>query len=351
MKKRLSFLLLVMLSVLMIAHPALGAEISQERLEKFQSLAAKEGLEVVYTGVVNKSIALRDAPSSSANKISTLSEGDRVAIAGFDTQWLHIITETRGTGYIMRQYCNDITAVDPENTLPYGAVIHHYTATVAEDTAVYVGMDETGEAYCSLTAGSRFSFWYMHNGWAYTPYWRELGYVPMDKLANLTPVSPTVEYAQPGDMLSVFTSFYSTKDTELNRGRMVNIGVACNYISHVMQPGESWSFNSVAGPYKKSRGYQEAPVLIDGKTVPGYGGGTCQVSTTLYNTLLQLPHNMTILYRRPHGPGGAKYVPHGVDAAVGNDSLDLVFQNDFDFPVRIVATAKDGALCISIIRE
>ena len=85
MKKRLSFLLLVMLSVLMIAHPALGAEISQERLEKFQSLAAKEGLEVVYTGVVNKSIALRDAPSSSANKISTLSEGDRVAIAGFDT--------------------------------------------------------------------------------------------------------------------------------------------------------------------------------------------------------------------------------------------------------------------------
>lgn len=350
MKKRFFFLFLLMTALCLGAPHALGVEMSQERLEKFQSLAAAEGLEVVYTGVVNKSVALRAEPSTSSAKLTALAVGARVAIADFNTQWLHVITETRGTGYIMRQYCNDITPVDP-TTLPYGAVVHHYTAVVLQDTAIYKTRDESGDAYCNLTAGSKFSFWYMDGGWALTPYWRELGYVPMDKITDLTPVSPTVEYAQSGDMLSAFTSFYSTADTELNRGRMVNIDVACNYISHVMQPGESWSFNDVAGPYRRSRGYQAAPVLIDGTTVPGYGGGTCQVSSTLYNTLLQLPDFMTILYRRPHGPGGAKYLPHGVDAAVGSDTLDLVFQNDFDYPVRIEATAKDGALCILVIKE
>ena len=351
MKKCFSFTLAVLLAAFLMIPAALSVDMSQERLEKFQALAAQEGLSVLYTGIVNKNIALRDAPSSDANRIGSLAEGERIAIADYDTKWLHIVTETRGTGYIMRQYCTDITTVDPSTTLPYGAVLHRYTAVVAEDTAIYHAMDETGDAYCNLTAGSKFSFWYIQDGWAYTPYWRELGYVPVDKLCALTPVSPTVEYARSGDILSAFTSFYSTSDTELNRGRMVNIDVACDYISRVMQPGESWSFNNVAGPYKKSRGYQPAPVLIDGTTAPGYGGGTCQVSSTLYNALLQLPDFMTILYRRPHGPGGAKYLPHGVDAAVGNDSLDLVFQNDFDFPVRIEATSADGALCILIIKE
>ena len=48
------------------------------------------------------------------------------------------------------------------------------------------------------------------------------------------------------------------------------------------------------------------------------------------------------------GFGGASYVPHGVDAAVGNEKLDLIFQNDYAFPIHIDASAKDGALFIAI---
>ena len=129
---------------------------------------------------------------------------------------------------------------------------------------------------------------------------------------------------------------------------MENIRVGGVYINQTYQPGFSFAFNSIAGPYTKARGYKDSPVLIDGATVTGSGGGTCQVSTTLYNALLQLPDNLTILYRRPHGPGGASYAPHGVDAAVGTDYLDLRFRNDFDFPITIDATAQNGALCICI---
>jgi len=188
----------------------------------------------------------------------------------------------------------------------------------------------------------------IRDGWAVIPYNRLIGYMYVGDLTNLTPVSPNVEMAQVGDIISAFTTFYSTKDTELNIGRMENLRVGCQYIAKGYYPGDEFDFNKIAGPYKRSRGYMPSPVLIDGGTVAGYGGGTCQVSTTLYNALLQLHDGITILWRRPHGPGGAKYAPHGVDAAVGATNLNLEFRNDYDFPITIDCTVIGGALCICI---
>ena len=105
------------------------------------------------------------------------------------------------------------------------------------------------------------------------------------------------------------------------------------------------------GPYNRSKGYEPAPVMIDGKTVPGYGGGTCQVSSTLYNVLIQLP-KINITYRRPHGGNGASYLPIHCDAAVGAESLNLIFDNGYDFPIRIEGhTSDDGALLMLIYRQ
>ena len=130
----------------------------------------------------------------------------------------------------------------------------------------------------------------------------------------------------------------------------MNISVACQRLTRVMQPGERLDFNANVGPYRPGNGYKQAPVLINGVAKPGYGGGTCQVSSTLYNALLQLP-GIEILQRRPHGPGGAKYLPHGVDAAVGNENLNLRFRNDYDFPIRVEGhSSGDGALLMVIYR-
>ena len=91
-------------------------------------------------------------------------------------------------------------------------------------------------------------------------------------------------------------------------------------------------------------------MLIDGGTQLGYGGGTCQSSSTLYNTIRQLP-GISILYRRPHGPGSARYLPQHTDAAVGNVNLNLVFRNDYDFPIRILAESDGrGVLTIQIFK-
>lgn len=349
MKKRLlSILLLFALCFTLMPAPVSAA---RDTIDAIKQTAQAQGVTLQYIGYINKSIALRAWPDKKADMVAQFSENDRVGIISVGTEWAYVITANAGSGYVLRQYCYDVTPISADVPLPYGAVIHQFTARVTTDTAIFSSPDLLGESYCTITAGSRISFWYMENGWAYVPYWRKIGYVHLSKLDSLEPATPTAQYATSGDILAVFTSFYSTKQTELNLGRMTNIDVSCKLISKVMQPGESFSFNGIAGPYNRGKGYQAAPVLINGTTAPGYGGGTCQVSTTLYNVLLQLPEGMKVTKRRPHGPSGAKYVPHGVDAAVGNTALDLVFTNAYDFPIRIDASAQDGALYIAILKE
>lgn len=303
---------------------------------------------LLYTGTMLKDINLRVTESQEADSLGVLRAGEDVGIIDYSPEWLHLYSERLGEGYVLRQYVDAITPLDPENTPPYGAILHSQVATVCMQTPVYAAPDAAAEELCTVTPGSRISFWYIQDGWIVIPYQRKIGYIPASAISDLEPVAPTAEYAQRGDILAAFTSFYKTTQTELNLGRMVNIDVACDYISIVMNPGDEFSFNDIAGPYRAARGYMSAPVLIDGTTMPGYGGGTCQVSTTLYNVLLQLWKGITIIHRRPHGPSGASYVPHGVDAAVGSENLDLIFQNAYDFPIQIDASAQDGALFIAI---
>ena len=85
---------------------------------------------------------------------------------------------------------------------------------------------------------------------------------------------------------------------------------------------ETFSFNALCAPYRHSNGYELAPnVSTDGF---GYGGGVCQVTTTLYNAALTLP--LQIEEWALHSKQGAVYVPQFFDAAVGNYS-DFTFVN------------------------
>lgn len=253
-------------------------------------------------------------------------------------------------GYILRQRITSVTPVDPVNTPPYGVQKAAYIATTADVCEVRKSMSDDDDSWVVLNPGTMLSLWRIQDGWAIVHYWRTYGYINLNDLTDLIPVSPTDEPLSEDTPIAAYTSFYTMKKTKSNAGRIINISVACDRLTRVMQPGEEFDFNKQAGPYKKSVGYKEAPVLIDGKAVPGYGGGTCQVSSTLYNALLQLP-GVEILQRRPHGPGGASYLPHGVDAAVGNTNLNLRFRNDYDFPIRVEGhTSDDGALLMVVYK-
>lgn len=114
-------------------------------------------------------------------------------------------------------------------------------------------------------------------------------------------------------------------------GRIENIKVSSKALSdRLLLPGDELSYNNTVGPIKREFGYLEAPVIVAGDLTPGLGGGVCQTSTTLYNALLLA--DMKILQRSPHSVAPT-YVSKGQDAAVFSGYLDLVFKNEFDFPV------------------
>ena len=310
-------------------------------------LAAEQPLYTALTAY--DGCIMRAQASETAKILARIPKGKTVEILGVDPEWVKVRYGGE-TGYLVRTRIHKVTPIDPQNTPPYGVFKHTFMAVTADVTPVLHAPQADAEAFVTLQAGAKLSILDITDGWARIPYWRAYAYVDTRLLKDLTPVSPTDTPVSGETPIAAFTSFYRVIDTESNIGRMTNIVVACQRLSRVIAPGEELDFNEQIGPYNRSVGYMQAPVLINGKAQPGYGGGTCQVSSTFYNALLQLP-NITVLDRRPHGPAGASYLPHGVDAAVGNDSLNLVIRNDYDFPIRVEASAQDGALFMCIFKQ
>ena len=346
---RIRFIALLCVLLLPFAGAAFAEDTGYDIcFEDFMEYADPSGKPMIlYTGKTSISLNMRSRPDPESASLGQLGERKTVQIWGFDQDWLFCWHNEAGVYYIRRRNVDTIEPVAPDIP-PYGVIENRFIAETDKIAFLRAAPDEEADEIVQCPAGTRVSIWMIRDGWAVIPYKRLIGYMYVGDLTNLTPVSPNVEMAQDGDIISAFTTFYSTDNTELNIGRMENLRVGCEYIARSYGPGDVFDFNKIAGPYKRSRGYMPSPVLIDGGTVAGYGGGTCQVSTTLYNALLQLHDGITILWRRPHGPGGAKYAPHGVDAAVGATNLNLEFRNDYDFPITIDCSVVGGALCICI---
>ena len=144
-------------------------------------------------------------------------------------------------------------------------------------------------------------------------------------------------------------SSYSTELKDKSEGRLVNIGITCSALNGtIIHPGETFSFNQVVGKPTSEKGYQEASVIIDHKTEKGIGGGNCQVSSTLYNAVLEAG-NLTIIERHEHGKD-VTYVPDGRDAAVSYGSLDFKFRNDLNYDIRIEASTDNNSISIVLLK-
>lgn len=266
-----------------------------------------------------------------------------------DPTWV-IMRYQGNLAYVKRHRIFSVTPVDSSTTPPYGTQKHAYVAKTAATCYVRKSMSDQDESWVVLNPGTTISIWCMYDGWAVVNYMRSYGYINLEQLTDLTPVSPTDNPLREDTPIAAYTSYYTMVDTEKNHNRIHNIARGGELISGVYQPGDVFDGNKIMGPYNKGKGYLIAGALSDGTASKAYGGGTCQVSSTLYNALLQLP-GINILYRRAHGENAAPYLPHGVDAAVGNKTQNLRWRNDYDFPIRVEAhTSGDGALCMLIYR-
>ena len=108
--------------------------------------------------------------------------------------------------------------------------------------------------------------------------------------------------------------------------RIHNVQLVAHLIDHhYIAPGEEFSFNKTTGVRDASKGFLEAPVIINGELQTGLGGGVCQVSTTVFNAAYEA--GLKITARTNHQLYISHY-PTGRDATVNYPDTDLRFVND-----------------------
>lgn len=165
--------------------------------------------------------------------------------------------------------------------------------------------------------------------------------IPLKKIQPQIKVSDLDANAFP-DLLSTFTTKYGTGDVNRN----INIALAAKSInSVVLMPGETFSYNDLIGECSTKTGYKAATIYMNGELSTGIGGGICQVSTTLYNTVLRA--NLEIVERRNHSLG-VTYVPSGQDAMVSIGTQDFKFKNNREYPIKVVAYVGTGSVTCQI---
>lgn len=141
---------------------------------------------------------------------------------------------------------------------------------------------------------------------------------------------------------------FSTKFNLNNTPRVSNIKLASIALDqHIIQPGETFSFNEVVGPTTKERGYQISKVIVQGKETKGYGGGVCQVSSTLFNTAKMA--GLKIIERHPHTKE-VEYIAEGKDAATSYGGVDLKFVNTYPFPLKINTYIHENSINIHLLQ-
>jgi vancomycin resistance protein YoaR len=101
----------------------------------------------------------------------------------------------------------------------------------------------------------------------------------------------------------------------------------------IIAPDEEFSAIENLGPINKETGYLPELVIKDNQTIPEYGGGLCQVSTTLFRAALST--GLPITARQAHSYRVSYYEPAGTDASIYNPWPDLKFINDTDHHIMI----------------
>lgn len=157
--------------------------------------------------------------------------------------------------------------------------------------------------------------------------------------------STTVDTLRTQGIKELISSFTTNFDLG-NAPRSSNIRLAASYIAGtILPPGAIFSFNDVVGQRTEEKGFQEAGVYINGKVDTGIGGGICQVSTTLYNSVLLA--DLLVMERSNHSLT-VPYVPLSRDAAVSWGSQDFKFSNNTENYILINSRTSGGSITFEL---
>ena len=145
--------------------------------------------------------------------------------------------------------------------------------------------------------------------------------------------------------ISEFTTKIYTKDEE----RQNNITITCSSLNDTyVEVGETFSFCNTVGKATTSKGYEKADVFKDGEVIQALGGGNCQVSTTLYNAVLEVD-GLDVTERHKHS-NTVPYIKNGKDAAISYGTYDFKFKNNTGNKIKISASCDSDYVYIKLFK-
>lgn len=295
---------------------------------------AAEEQSAQYKAYVHIKCNIRREADTASYRIRTMQEKDLVEILSYAEDWC-LVRYKGDTGYLKTEWLCQFRSLDP-----YQYPVPGYTqqAGLARLTADLFFASDTYDGNTGKE-GALFTLQQCADGYGIAAVARSTMQIP-DLYYIFQPFTPW-EDAKEGDLLYAFTTYFNDHFAKkYNEERIYNIELGCERIDGItVAPGETFSFNALCYPYRKSNGYQMAPNIS--KAGYGYGGGVCQVSTTLYNCILGLPLQVTKW--AVHRDRGISYAPQYFDSAVG-DYSDLAFINTLPYSIVIHALPQDGVL-------
>ena len=158
----------------------------------------------------------------------------------------------------------------------------------------------------------------------------------------LEPRGTEEEFAQVKDVLGTYNTNFVLSTPE----RATNVITGCSKINGtVVFPGDVISINGLTAPYDAEHGYEKAGSYENGEVVYTYGGGICQVSTTMYGAALNA--ELEIVSRSAHSMT-VDYCPVSGDAAIAGTYKDLKLKNNYDYPIYIEGTCVNGIITFTV---
>lgn len=166
---------------------------------------------------------------------------------------------------------------------------------------------------------------------------------PSQMPTNVPDESPLPESAQ-----KTLIGKATTQLLDKGRSRMKNIRLAAEQISGIqILPNETFSFNKIVGERSEEAGYEPAPVLENGEKKTDFGGGVCQLATTIMQAASTAELKITERHDHQKEVG---YAEKGNDAAVQYDNLDMKFINDTNRPIELLLFVGNNSISAEIYR-
>ncbi|HET6534359.1 MAG TPA: VanW family protein [Actinoplanes sp.] len=145
------------------------------------------------------------------------------------------------------------------------------------------------------------------------------------------------------EKVSTFTTYFTGGRSSPRSQNIITIAKQVD--GAIVKPGETFSLNRHTGERTYAKGYQDAPVIVDGKLEPGVGGGASQFTTTLFNAAYYA--GLQDVEHKPHSFYFSRY-PSVIESTIFYPTLDLKFKNTTPYGVLIDTSTTGRSVTVSM---